>query len=275
MTSRVLRLPATGRLLVGTDLQGNLADFRAMERHFLAAGPDAVLLFTGDLVHGPDEATSRDWPEALGTPYLDESYALLEAFLELGAQHPGRVHCLMGNHDHAHVGGPVTAKFYDDEAAALEARLEPAQVARLKEALRQFPLVAVAPCGVVLLHGAPSANLSGPEDLEEVPLEGYRSLTYGDFLEVPVVGPLLWSRMATDAEAERFVTALGGELAIFGHDIVREGWAKDGPRQLCLSTSFGLLDEHKTYVELDLAAHYSSTEALRVGHELKPLYPSP
>ena len=35
----------------------------------------------------------------------------------------------------------------------------------------QFPLVAVAPNGVVLLHAAPSVQLSGPHELEDVPLE--------------------------------------------------------------------------------------------------------
>ena len=274
MSSRVLRLPARGRLLVSTDLQGNLGDFRALERHFRAAPAGTVLVITGDLVHGPDEATLSDWPAALGTPYRDESFALVEAFLELEAEHPGCVHCLMGNHDHAHVGGPVTAKFHEDAAAALEATLDAAQVARLKETLRAFPLVAVAPCGVVLLHAAPSADLSGPEDLEQLAIEGYRELSFVDFLDVPVMGPLLWSRMATDAEAERFVRALGAEVAVFGHDIVREGWAKDGPRQLCLSTSFGLLDAHKTYLELDLAGRYQSTDDFRVGTELKPLYPT-
>lgn len=275
MSSRVLRLPARGRLLVSSDLQGNLGDFRALERHFRAAPEGTVLVITGDLVHGPDEDTLRDWPAALGTPYRDESFALVEAFLELQAEFPGQVHCLMGNHDHAHVGGPVTAKFHEDEAAALEATLDATQVAQLKEAIRQFPLVAVAPCGVALVHAAPSADLSGPEDLEQVAIEGYRELSFVDFLDVPVMGPLLWSRMATDAEAERFVMALGAEVAVFGHDIVREGWAKDGPRQLCLSTSFGLFDEHKTYLELDLAGHYASTDDFHVGQELKPLYPAP
>lgn len=273
MSARLLRLPDRGRLLVATDLQGNLRDFRAMESVFLAAPEETVLVFTGDLVHGPDEATCRSWPRALGTPYLDESYALLEAFLALQEQYPGHVHCLLGNHEHAHVGGPVTSKFHDDEAAALEASLSPAQRARLREALGRFPLVAVAPCGVVLLHGAPSAAIQGPADIEAAQLDGYHELSFRSFLDVPVVGSLLWSRFASDEEAEHFVRALGGEIAVHGHDIVRAGWVKPGPRQLCVSTSFGLHDPAKAYVELDLAGRYHSTEDLREGRELKRLFP--
>lgn len=270
---RLLRLPDRGRLLVGTDLQGNLGDFRRLERHFLAAGDDAWLVLTGDLVHGPDEATADRWPDFLGTPYRDESPALVDAFLDLRARAPGRVHCLLGNHDHAHVGGPATFKFHDDEAAALEARLDDAARARLKAALKGFPLVAVAPCGVVLLHGAPSANLAHPDELEALRLDGYEAMHITDFARVPVLGALLWSRLAKDHEAERFVRALGGEVAIYGHDIVREGYAKDGPRQLCVSTSFGCHDDVKTYVEVDLAARYTSVDDFRDGVELKRLVP--
>jgi len=77
---------------------------------------DSVLIFTGDLVHGPDEYTEEHWPDYLGTPYRDESPEVVRLFREAQARYPGRVHCLLGNHEHAHVGGPRTAKFHHDEA---------------------------------------------------------------------------------------------------------------------------------------------------------------
>lgn len=272
--SKVLQLPARGKLLVCTDLQGNLGDFEQMVRHFRAAGDDAVLVLTGDLVHGPDAETVRAWPEHLGTPYTDDSPALLEAFLAEQARAPGRVHCLLGNHDHAHIGGPVTKKFHPDERAALEARIDPAGVERLRATIRAFPLAAVAPCGAVLSHAAPSAPISSPTDLEGLEVDGYEDWDFRDFIECnAVLAPLLWSRMATAAQAQRFVRALGGTIAIYGHDVVREGWAADSDEQLCVSTSFGCLDARKVYVELDLAARYEKVSQLREGHELKRLYP--
>ena len=39
--------------------------------------------------------------------------------------------------------------------------------------LAGFPLVAVAPCGAVMLHGAPSAEIDAPEALEKIQLGGY------------------------------------------------------------------------------------------------------
>lgn len=271
---KVLELPARGRLLVCTDLQGNLRDFEQMVRHFRAAGDDAVLVLTGDLVHGPDQATVDDWPEHLGTPYVDESPALMDAFLAEQARAPGRVHCLLGNHDHAHIDGPVTRKFHDDERAALEARLDGAGVARLRTMIRSFPIAAVSACGAVLLHAAPSAPIAGAADLEAIELGGWGDVDFRDFLaRSKVLGPMLWSRMARAEEAQAFLRALGGTVAIFGHDVVREGYASDSPEQLCVSTSFGCFDENKFYVELDLAARYADARALRPGVELKKLYP--
>lgn len=269
---RVLRLPTRGTLLIATDLQGNLTDFRQLERRLAAAGDDAVLVLTGDLVHGPDEDTENAWPEHLGTPYRDESPALIEALLAAQARAPGRVWCLLGNHDHAHLGGPATAKFHADERWALEQRLDEAGVARLRRTIATFPLVAVAPCGVVLLHGAPSAEIEGPHDFEHLRLDGYEELGFAEFLSVPVLGPLLWSRLASEAQTLRFVRALGGEVAVYGHDVVREGYAKDGERQLCVSTSFGLLDADKVYVELDLTKRYKTVHDFHDGVELKKLY---
>ena len=272
MTSRLLRLPASGRLLVATDIQGNLRDFLRMVSLFEEAPNDSVLVFTGDLVHGPDEHTEQNWPDYLGTPYRDESPEVVQAFLEARVRYPGRVHNLLGNHEHAHVGGPRTAKFHDDEARVLEARMGPERSEAMRMLFTQLPLVASAPNGVVLLHAAPSARLSGPHELEDVPLEGYSHMGIDQFFHVPVLGATLWSRMASPEQARAFLEPLGGRIAIYGHDVVREGYERVGDEQLCVSTSFALLDEQKIYVELDLAREYPNVHALRDGIELKKLY---
>jgi hypothetical protein len=272
VTARLLRLPASGRLLVATDLQGNLRDFERMRALFEESPEDSVLVFTGDLVHGPDADTEQNWPDFLGTPYRDESPEVVRAFLAARERYPGRVHCLLGNHEHAHVGGPRTSKFHEDEARALEERLGPGPAGALRTLFAHLPLVAVAPNGVVLLHAAPSARLTGPEALEAVTLEGYSDWGIREFFDVPVLGRTLWSRMAEPEEARAFLEALGGRIAIYGHDVVREGYERVGREQLCVSTSFALHDEHKVYVELDLARVYPDVHALRDGIELKKLY---
>lgn len=268
----VLRLPAQGTLVIGTDLQGNLRDFEQLHRHFEALGPDAQLVLTGDLVHGPDEDTAGQWPDFLGTPYRDESPALIDAFAAAQRSAPGRVHCLMGNHDHAHLGGPVTSKFHPDEAAHLEARLGSEGTARWRALASGFPLVVVAPNGVVMTHAAPGLSIDDPVQLEGIPWNQYRGDSIDSFFRRPILGPLLWARSASDEAVGKFLGALGGTVAVFGHDVVREGFARDGAQQLCVSTSFGLFDEHKVYVQADLAGRYPGAASLREGVELKKLY---
>lgn len=272
MTSRLLRLPASGRLLAATDIQGNLRDFERMLELFEDSPEDTVLVFTGDLVHGPDEYTENHWPDYLGTPYKDESPEVVRQLAEAQARYPGRVHSLLGNHEHSHVGGPRTAKFHHDEAKALEDRMSPEDAEAMRTLFRRFPLVAAAPNGVVLLHASPSATLNDASELDHVELEGYAHMGIEEFFHIPVLGATLWSRMALPTQAKAFLKPLNGRVAIYGHDVVREGYEKVGDEQLCVSTSFALFDEHKVYVELDLAKPYADVHALRDGVELKKLH---
>src|SRR5258706_475730 len=72
--ARVLRMPDHGRLLVCTDLQGCMRDFKRMveifEQALITYQGDAHLIFTGDLIHGP-HIEPEDWPDFLGEYYRD------------------------------------------------------------------------------------------------------------------------------------------------------------------------------------------------------------
>src|SRR5690349_405440 len=119
--ARVLRLPDRGTLIVCTDLQGCLRDFHRIVEIFdevMAATGDAHLLFTGDLIHGP-HLDEDEWPDFLGEYYRDASGELIDELEVLMQRHRGRVHALIGNHEHGHIGGPHTAKFAADEVAVL------------------------------------------------------------------------------------------------------------------------------------------------------------
>jgi hypothetical protein len=272
----VIRLPDRGRLIVCTDLQGCMRDYRRIVEVFHAAREahdgDAHLLFTGDLVHGPHLEPS-EWPDFLGEYYRDASGDVVEAVAELAARMPGRVHALIGNHEHGHIGGPHTAKFALDEVELLEQLLGPVRAARMREILSSFALAAVAPCGAVFTHGAPAAAIDSIREVEAVQLAGFSDRSPLDVLDTPVLGPILWARGADEAAARRFVRAMGGTISIYGHDVIPEGFERIGDEQLVVSTSFGVFDSNKVYVSLDLAARYRTVHDLRVGHELLPLYP--
>ena len=274
--ARVLRLPDHGRLLVCTDLQGCLRDFQRFVQIFEQAlvdqHGDAHVLFTGDLIHGP-HIDPEDWPDFLGEYYRDASGEVMMGFAELSARYPGRVHALLGNHEHGHIGGPHTAKFAADEVALLEQILGPAATARMRSIIQTFSLAAVTRCGAVFTHGAPAAQIDSIADLEAADLSGAHYASPLDVLDTPVVGKILWARSATEAEARRFLRAMNGTISIYGHDVIPEGYEVNGDTQMVVSTSFGLFDTNKVYVSLDLGAKYRVIHDLRVGHEVLPLYP--
>lgn len=274
--ARVLRLPDHGRLLVCTDLQGCMRDFQRMVDVFEQAlhdhHGDAHLLFTGDLIHGP-HIDPEDWPDFLGEFYRDASGEVMIAYAGLAAQYPGRVHALLGNHEHGHIGGPHTAKFAADEVALLEQILGPSGSARMRGIIHTFSLAAVSKCGVVFIHGAPAAQIDSIADIEAADLSGAQYASPLDVLDTPVVGRILWARSASEAEARRFVRALDACVCIYGHDVIPEGYECIGDEQIVVSTSFGLFDTNKMYVSLDMAAKYRSVRDIRIGHELLPLYP--
>lgn len=276
---RVLRLPERGELFVCTDLHGNLADFRRISSLFeqaLEQGKDPFLLFTGDLIHGPS-CTPEEWPEYLGSHFPDQSDKVVEAFARLQERNPGRVACLLGNHEHSHVGGPHTPKFWPDETLHFEQLVGPKLTKRYKKLFRSFPMVAVARCGLVVTHAAPNAEIEGPEEIEELSYEGFEHIPISSLDEMPLLGRLLWSRSCRPEIARGFLNALSHDglsfnLVVYGHEIVPEGYECIGDEQLLLSTSFGVRDELKTYLRLDLAKTYRGVADLREGHELVRLY---
>lgn len=272
----VLRLPDHGRLIVCTDLQGCLRDYERIVQVFEQADADTRgdvhLLFTGDLIHGP-HIDEDDWPDFLGEYYRDQSGELVEALVALSRSHPGRVHALLGNHEHGHIGGPHTAKFASDEVALLEARLGIERSLRLREVLCELPLVAIAPCGAVFTHGAPAAAIESVADIEAADLGSPHADSPVDILEMPVIGPILWARSATPEAARRFLRAVGGTISIYGHDVIPEGFERVGHEQMVVSTSFGVFDAYKVYLDMDLSRRYRSVHELRIGREIRPLYP--
>ena len=274
--ARVLRLPDHGRLLVCTDLQGCLRDFQRFvhifEEALLAHQGNAHALFTGDLIHGP-HIDPEDWPDFLGEYYRDASGEVIVGYAALAAQYPGRVHALLGNHEHGHIGGPHTAKFAADEVALLEQILGPAGTARMRGIIHTFAIAAVSRCGAVFTHAAPAAQIDSIADLEAADLSGAQYASPLEVLDTPVVGKILWARSATEAEARRFLRATHGTVSIYGHDVIPEGFETVGDEQIVVSTSFGLYDQNKVYVSLDLGARYRSVHDLRIGHEILPLYP--
>lgn len=278
---KVARLPDRGILLVSTDLQGNFGDYERLKQlhaEELAQDPGAILILTGDLVHGPSPELEEPgaWLSHLGTPYGDRSARLILDFMSYVRRAPALA--LLGNHEHAHIGGPVVAKFYADEAAVLDQALGD-DCGAVHAFMRSFPLIATSRAGAVLTHGAPRGTEPDLEAFERLRYEGYEHISIHSMYDHDTVGALLWSRGATPEQARALLKAASLEpdrpagFVAYGHDVVREGYEKIGREQICVSTSYGLFDHDKVYLRLDLARRYDSVDDLREGEEIRRLYP--
>lgn len=276
---RAARLPEEGVLILSTDLQGNLGDYEALKRVYFreqALGHNALLAFCGDMVHGPSPDLNEPgaWPAHLGTAYVDESAELIRDFEAFTRTE--RSFSVLGNHEHAHIGGPVVPKFHPDEAAVLDEALGNDRE-RIHTFFRSWPLVAVAPCGVVLTHGAPRRTEPTLQDFENLRYDGHRRDSIQAMYMQGTLGALLWARSATPVQARALLAATSldgkpGAFVAYGHDVVPSGYEKVGDEQICFSTSFGLYDPHKVYLRLDLSRRYRSVHDLREGIEIIPLY---
>lgn len=268
-------LPPRGVLLASTDVHGDLRDFAALEaviRDELAAEPESHWVILGDVVHAPDARARADRPDLYD--FDDGSMAIVDAILRLRSEHPGRVHFVLGNHDHGHVGGPHTRKFHDDEVDALERCLTEGERRRMHGLFASALLAVAAPCGVLLCHGSPDDALVSLRALDDVPLElGALSPDQARVLQT-----ILTSYGQPDATCRRMLEGLSRELGfplsvvVHGHDRDEAGWFREGAHQVC-PVLFGAPRAQKRYVRLDLRARYPGAAALRDGIEIRRLFP--
>lgn len=271
---RHLVLPSRGVLLVSTDVHGNYADFErlvAIYEEERAREPETHWVILGDVVHAPDDTARASDPALYG--YQDGSMAIVDLILAVERSAPGYVHFVLGNHDHGHVGGPHTHKFFGDEVEALESTLGLAQRERMKELFRRALLAVAAPCGLLLTHGSPDDSLTSLTALDDVPLElgamrpsqsrMLRSLltSYGQPKDVTAL------MLANVSRAH----ALDLRVVVHGHDRDEEGYFREGDNQVC-PVIFGAPREKKRYLRVDLSGRYEDADALRDGIEIVRLH---
>lgn len=269
MAARHLILPDEGTLLVNTDVHGSAEDFGRMRELFEAA-PQSYWLILGDIVHAPNREARGRRPDLYD--YEDGSGEIAQQILELRADHPDRVHFVLGNHDWAHVGGPRVSKFYDDEAKALEGTLDEATIAALHELFETALLCAMAPCGAFLSHASPGALFDSLDEIDAIDVGG--ELTDRQVGIVRELTTFYGQREAVSRSFLEHMSGLSGcdlRFVVHGHDRDEEGWFAHENTQFC-PVIFGAPRENRRYLRLDLAARYDGVDALRVGHEILRLW---
>jgi hypothetical protein len=277
MPNRIKIDDREGRVLVTSDLHGNMDDWLELEKIFrdgLARGTLSRWIALGDFVHGPKPGKRTEWAGEDLYAYPDRSRELVEAVERISREMPDRFVTLIGNHEHAHVGGRRTGRYHPDEAAHLESQMEPAAVERMHALFRSWPLVVQLPaCGVVFTHGAPPDDCCwGPAVIDDACLEGGCPRDSAEFLE-----GVLWNYGFGPDGGRKFLDALSvdGErydLIVHGHDRDLEGGSANSEHAFVLCTSFGAKRARKAYLTLSLDRRYSGPQDLTEGREIHRLY---
>lgn len=268
---RVLVLPSHGRLLVSTDLHGNRQDLQRLTEVFegmRAESEDAHWVLLGDLVHGPDLESSLTAPHLYG--YADESKAMVQDLADLVSRYPEQVHFVLGNHDYGHLGGPHPSKFHPDEVQHLESQMTDDERRDMKELFRSSLLVVAAPCGLLLTHGSPGAEILDLECVDKIDVASPTAE------ELAVLRSLLvyygQVESVTDALLKRCSRGdLLLKVVVHGHDRDESGYFYEWGNQLCLCI-FGALRENKRYLDVDLSVPVTSVFELRDGEGIRRLY---
>jgi predicted phosphodiesterase len=274
---RIAWVEGPGDLIVVSDLHGNLRDFlRAVQ--IFESRSDACLLFLGDLYHGP-YLSPTDWAphvDKLGDFYYDQSPGLFRAYLHLKSKYPNRVRAILGNHEHAHIGGPRVAKFTPDEAASFESSLTYAERVKLARDIEEWPWIVASECGVAFTHGSPPPTAFDQNKLNnESPVVQNPQVWAqpGNAL----LSELLWRRFSPPHDVNTFLGHLNNmsehaqSVVTYGHEPSPEGYQVQHATLFNLSTSFAMKRNKKVYLSLALESRYETS--FDVEEQIIPLYP--
>jgi serine/threonine-protein phosphatase PP1 catalytic subunit len=240
---KFVQLPAKGRLLVVTDLHGDLQDYEKYMELWDCDNPDDHLVFVGDFIHSVEED--------------DGSIEIIEDVIEKNKKYPN-FHPLLGNHEWSHIVGSPVFKGYNNQTQDFEdlivikkGSLEP-YLSNYVEFFKSMPLFVQTENGVFISHTGPSRFIHTMEAFNRIFENDYNFSLLHDFL---------WNRYENDYtmdDVDNFLRVIGSNCMVVGHTVV-DGYLTYG-NQMILSSSFGSVN--KAYLDIDLSQPINNIDDL-------------
>lgn len=251
INDKLINLPNYGRLIVVTDLHGNLDDYN----HYLSlwdeSDPDFHIVFAGDLIHSIDSATDGS------IEILDDAIAKSKEF--------SNFHTLLGNHEWAHI---TNQRIYKKGRSLLwdfknlvsykKGFIEPHLTNYIKF-FKTMPYFVKTENGLFISHSGPSVKVKS--------LKGFEKIFDGDYSN-PILYDFLWNRYTkvsdyTKEDVDRFLEIIDSKVMVVGHCPVES--YKVFSNQIIMSSSFST--KVKTYLDIDLSCEI--TDIKDVQKQLK------
>lgn len=239
---KLIELPDYGRLIVVTDLHGNLADYEAYLNLWDENDPDFHIVFTGDLIHGINMDN-------------DGSVEIVEDAMAKSAEY-ANFHTLLGNHEWAHIthkniykSGEDLLMNFKNLISYRKGYIEPSLTNYIKF-FKTMPFFAKTANGLFISHSGPSAKVKN--------IEGFNKVFECDYSS-PILYDFLWNRFTkvndyTREDVTRFLDIVGSKYMIVGHCPVES--YEIFSNQLIMSSSFNT--KVKTYLDIDLSCELDS-----------------
>lgn len=242
--NRLITLPRKGRLLIFTDVHGNLEDYRKYLSKWDSDNPDCHILIDGDFIH---------------SIYVDDySIEILEDMIEKYYSYDN-FHVILGNHEWAHITKANVFKAnvnqrrdFEKMLAKKRGSLEPLD--DYVKFFKDLPFFLQTDSGIFVSHAGPSQKIEIFDDYELI-------LEEEDYFNEYVFS-MLWSRPKKDYDeynVSLFLDLVGSNVMVVGHTVV-DGYEVYG-KQMILSSSFGT--DNKMYLDIDLTKDVNDMEDLK------------
>ncbi len=237
INNKLIELPDYGRLIVVTDLHGNLEDYNAYLDLWDKNDLDFHIVFTGDLIHAVDEKK-------------DGSIEILDDAIKKSKKY-SNFHTLLGNHEWAHITSTNIYKQNKDLLLEFEnlisfkkGFIEPHLTNYIKF-FKTMPYFLKTANGLFISHSGPSSNVNS--------IEAFKKIFESDYSH-PILQDFLWNRYTkvtdyTRNDVENFLDIVESKFMIVGHCPVES--YKVFSKQIIMSSSF--YTKVKTYLDMDLS----------------------
>lgn len=242
---KLIELPDYGRLIVVSDIHGNLEDYNRYVNLWDENDPDFHIVFLGDLIH----ATGDD----------DGSIEILDDVIEK-SKYPN-FHTLLGNHEWSHIVNSDIYKNGEDLKRNFEALvsykkgfIEPS-LTRYIKFFKTMPYFVKTSNGLFLSHSGPSTKVKS--------IEAFNLIFESDYSS-PILYDFLWNRYNSvndyiKSDVDTFLEVIGSKYMVIGHTVV-ESYKLFG-NQMILASSF--YTKVKTYLDIDLSKELNSMKDLQ------------
>ena len=245
MKNRLIKLPKKGRLLIFTDLHGNLEDYEKYLKKWDANDPNCYIVISGDFIHSIYKE--------------DYSIEILEDIIGKYEKHEN-FFPLLGNHEWIHIinGNLFKANInlrLEFEKLIIEKKgsLEP-YLTKYIEFFKSIPFFIQSENGIFISHAGPSDLIENYED--------FKAFIRDDEYYSELVLSVLSQRPEIDYNEEDiayFLDLVKSNLMVVGHTAVN-GYAIYG-KQIVLSSSFSKGDKY--YLDIDLSKSINTMDDLR------------